>query len=112
MTISNVYLIFWGPFKFGGPVRSHGPHVLRYGPATSHLSEPKPETWEFLPLSIVCNPYYKLEQEYTRSGITRRTARCPNQYRFLCLSCYHPGQTRYPVEIYLPVIVTPTVMNR
>ena len=34
MTISNVYLIFWGPFKFGGPVRSHGPHVLRYGPAS------------------------------------------------------------------------------
>ena len=29
MTISNVYLIFWGPFKFGGP---HGLHVLRYGP--------------------------------------------------------------------------------
>jgi len=35
MTISNVYLIFWGPFKFGGPVRSHGPHVPRYGPGSS-----------------------------------------------------------------------------
>ena len=34
MTIFNVYLIFWGPFKFGGPVRSHGPHVPRYGPAS------------------------------------------------------------------------------
>jgi len=33
MTISNIYLIFWGPFEFGGPVRSHGLHVPRYGPA-------------------------------------------------------------------------------
>ena len=32
ITIHKVYFIFWGPFKFGGPVRSHGPHGPRDTP--------------------------------------------------------------------------------
>jgi len=41
MTISNIYLIFWGPFEFGGPVRSHRLHVPKYGPGRS----PGPMLW-------------------------------------------------------------------
>ena len=53
MTISNVYLIFWGPFKFGGPVRSHGPHLLRYGPGYSYSLRQLTFHWrsELLPWS-------------------------------------------------------------
>ena len=40
MTISNIYLIFWGPFEFGGPVRSHGLHVPRYGPDHARFTLP------------------------------------------------------------------------
>ena len=33
----TVYFIFWGPFKFGGPMRSHGPHRPRNAPGRSGL---------------------------------------------------------------------------
>ena len=30
---NKMYFIFWGPFKFGGPVRSHSPHGPKDAPA-------------------------------------------------------------------------------
>jgi len=38
--ILNVYLVFWGPFEFGGPVRSHGLHGAKYGPEGLRAAPP------------------------------------------------------------------------
>ena len=33
---TKMYFIFWGPFKFGGPVRSHSPHGPKDAPDEPH----------------------------------------------------------------------------
>ena len=41
---TKMYLIFWRPFKFGGPVRSHSPYRPKDAPVSDHQRPVAPAT--------------------------------------------------------------------
>jgi hypothetical protein len=74
-------------------------------------SQPQPiETWELVPLSIVCNPYYELSAYNTSSGsqLDVGTFR-PNQYISPCPLCTAiRTQTHNPLNLLVGGFETPT----
>ena len=62
-----------------------------------------PETWDHLPLSPVCNPYYKPSVSNTSSSELDVGTFRPNQYKPLCpLST--PSKPDAQIQIYTPVV--------
>ena len=62
-----------------------------------------PETWDSLPLSLVCNPYCKPSAGKTSSSELDVGTFCPNQYKPLCpLST--PFELDAQIQIYSSVV--------
>ena len=94
-----------GHHKEGGDLnaRTRHEHTAERRASSQHHSLIPPETWDPLPLSPVCNPYYKPSVGNTSSSELDIGTLRPNQYKPLCPPST-PSKPDAQIQIYSSVV--------